>query len=127
VANKKLYPIQDPIALGRRYTNNLLAMTAEGLHDKSDIAQQLAWRDQQIDELTKKLEETQELNNASAIRHCKDLSLDDTFLWRGEHCTITALKRGKDGVNWGIDVTFITQDNDVVTTRVQAFSLVPVG
>lgn len=44
----KLYPEVDHMALGQRYCDHVMAMTAEGLHDKSDIAGQLAWRDDRI-------------------------------------------------------------------------------
>lgn len=44
----KLYPEVDHMALGQRYCDHVMAMTAEGLHDKSDIAGQLAWRDEQL-------------------------------------------------------------------------------
>ena len=44
----KLYPDQDHPALGDWYIRHVAAMTAEGLHAKSDIAAQLAWRDIEI-------------------------------------------------------------------------------
>ncbi len=43
-----LYPDQDHAALGDLYIRHVEAMTAEGLHAKSDIAAQLAWRDAEI-------------------------------------------------------------------------------
>ena len=46
-----LYPKQNPTKLEPYYRNHVLAMTAEGLNSKSDIAAQLAWRDKRIDEL----------------------------------------------------------------------------
>lgn len=45
---KALYPKQDAEQLGKWYARHLEAMTAEGLHSKSDIAAQLAWRDKKI-------------------------------------------------------------------------------
>lgn len=36
---------------GGYYSRHIQAMTREGLHSKSDIAAELAWRDQQIDQL----------------------------------------------------------------------------
>lgn len=45
------YPQQNPIELGTYYLRHLNAMTREGLHDKSAIAEQLAWRDREIDRL----------------------------------------------------------------------------
>lgn len=44
----KMYPDQDHTALGELYIRHVEAMTAEGLHAKSDIAEQLAWRDGEI-------------------------------------------------------------------------------
>jgi len=46
-----LYPQRDSEALGEFYLMHVSAMTAEGLHSKSDIAAQLAWRDARIAEL----------------------------------------------------------------------------
>lgn len=42
----------DPRKLEPHFSRHMLAMTAEGLHDKSAIAEQLAWRDQTIEQLT---------------------------------------------------------------------------
>lgn len=39
---------RDNIALGKFYTDHISAMTREGLHAKSDIAAELAYRDQRI-------------------------------------------------------------------------------
>ena len=47
----KLYPEQDHPALGDWYVKHVQAMTQEGLHAKSDIAAQLAWRDRLIEDL----------------------------------------------------------------------------
>lgn len=46
-----LYPEQDAEELGAYYMRHLDAMTREGLHKKSAIAGQLAWRDRRIEEL----------------------------------------------------------------------------
>lgn len=51
---EKQYGQRDPIALekaGGYFTRHMQAMTAEGLFDKSAIAEELAWRDMQIDRL----------------------------------------------------------------------------
>lgn len=40
-----------PWLLGPHYSRHLAAMTAEGLHDKSHIAAELAFRDQEIERL----------------------------------------------------------------------------
>ncbi len=45
------YIKHDPVKLGGYYTRHVEAMTAEGLERKSEIANQLAWRDQEIDRL----------------------------------------------------------------------------
>lgn len=47
----KLYPEQNPMQLEPHFSRHMLAMTAEGLHDKAAIAEQLAYRDQQIEVL----------------------------------------------------------------------------
>lgn len=55
-----LYPKQDLLSLGSYYSRHVAAMThlpgkQEGLHSKSGIAEQLAWRDQAIDRLESQL------------------------------------------------------------------------
>lgn len=45
----KLYASRDAIALGSHYTRHIEAMTVEDLHDKGDIAAELAWRDAEIE------------------------------------------------------------------------------
>ena len=51
----QMYPTVDAQALGEHYLRHIQAMTAEGLHDKSAIAEQLAWRDKLLAELKAKL------------------------------------------------------------------------
>lgn len=46
--SEKLYAKRNVIALGEHYTRHVSAMTGEGLHDKSSIAAELAWRDRRI-------------------------------------------------------------------------------
>jgi len=51
---KKQYAERDAIALDRAggyYLRHVYAMTKEGLHGKSDIAAELAFRDMEIDRL----------------------------------------------------------------------------
>ena len=48
---RRLYAERDVIALGDYYIRHVSAMTSEGLHFKSDIAAELAWRDAEIDRL----------------------------------------------------------------------------
>jgi hypothetical protein len=50
-AEREAYPEQDHMALGEYHLRHIDRMTAEGLHRKSDIAAQLAWRDREIDRL----------------------------------------------------------------------------
>ena len=50
------YAQRDTMALGDFYTRHVLAMTVEGLHEKSDIAAELAYRDKFISELLDELE-----------------------------------------------------------------------
>ncbi|ECC3465576.1 hypothetical protein AA471_23515 [Salmonella enterica subsp. enterica] len=45
---------------GGYYSRHIQAMTREGLHSKGDIAAELAWRDQQIEQLREKLKQLEE-------------------------------------------------------------------
>lgn len=45
------YARRDIEGLGKHYTKHVSAMTSEGLHSKSDIAAELAWRDAEIERL----------------------------------------------------------------------------
>ena len=54
--SQRLYAKRDKEALGDYYVRHVSAMTGEGLHWKSDIAAELAWRDRQIDELKRQLQ-----------------------------------------------------------------------
>jgi hypothetical protein len=47
----KHYAQRDHRALGEHYLRHVSAMTGEGLHAKSDIAAELAWRDAEIERL----------------------------------------------------------------------------
>lgn len=60
MGDSKLYPPQDPMELGGWYTRHVVAMTTEKLHDKADIAEQLAWRDKRIEELEAQIAKAQE-------------------------------------------------------------------
>ena len=51
------YADRDIIAQGEVYTKHVSAMTTEGLHDKSDIAAELAHRDIAIESLEAELEQ----------------------------------------------------------------------
>ena len=52
----KLYAERDLMEQGQYYADHIMAMTSEKLHDKSDIAAELAHRDQQNDILRMKIE-----------------------------------------------------------------------
>ena len=47
---EKLYAERDLELIGKHYARHVLAMTAEDLHSKADIAAELAWRDYQIEQ-----------------------------------------------------------------------------
>lgn len=49
--SNKLYANRDIRKQGKHYTDHLLALTAEDLHEKSDIAAELAHRDIEIESL----------------------------------------------------------------------------
>jgi hypothetical protein len=55
--SKPLYPKHRPWDLEPHYSRHVSAMTAEQLHSKADIAEQLAWRDQLIESLRSRLAE----------------------------------------------------------------------
>jgi hypothetical protein len=77
----KQYASRDAIGQGDHYLRHLLAMTAEGLHSKSDIAAELAHRDIQIDALAAQGEAAKARDTAVAIVDgilgYTDLSADD--------------------------------------------------
>lgn len=52
----KLYDKRDVESQGQHYMDHVMAMTAEGLHSKSDIAAELAHRDILIEELKAEVE-----------------------------------------------------------------------
>jgi hypothetical protein len=68
-----LYADRDPSELEPWYSQHVNAMTAEGLHSKSDIAAELAYRDRQIRELSDALAWTaQRLRDVIARRPVRD-------------------------------------------------------
>src|SRR5690606_10050097 len=68
-----LYADRDPSELEPWYSQHVNAMTAEGLHSKSDIAAELAHRDRQIRELRDALTWTaQRLRDVLARRPVRD-------------------------------------------------------
>lgn len=48
----KFYAERDVVALGEHYASHVEAMTREGLHEKSEIAAELAFRDSIIEQLS---------------------------------------------------------------------------
>lgn len=52
----KHYADRDILAQGDYYARHVMALTAESLHDKSDIAAELAHRDQEINRLRAELD-----------------------------------------------------------------------
>lgn len=59
-SDPKQYAKRDPVALdklGNYYCRHVSAMTGEGLHSKSDIAAELAFRDAEIDRLKDEVDE----------------------------------------------------------------------
>lgn len=62
---KKVYPKESDLrTLEPYFSLHMEAMTAEGLHLKSDIAEQLALRDKRIAELEVELEEVLQRDSA---------------------------------------------------------------
>ena len=63
--SKKLYADRDTIGQGQVYVDHVLAMTRESLHDKSDIAAELAERDIEIATLKHRIAQFQVIANSS--------------------------------------------------------------
>lgn len=59
-SKKKLYAERDIIEQMQHYVDHVEAMTAEGLHSKSDIAAELAHRDMEIERLQRHLDQRNE-------------------------------------------------------------------
>ena len=55
----KQYAERDPVELEPHYIKHVSAMTAEGLHSKSAIAAELAYRDKEIESLRAQLAEAE--------------------------------------------------------------------
>lgn len=66
--NNLIYPNIDPEDYVKHYEVHIDAMTLESLHDKSQIAAQLAWRDARIEELAILLDQkTRECQEAQSL------------------------------------------------------------
>lgn len=62
----KLYAERDTVEQGQHYMKHLLAMTAEKLHSKGDVAAELAHRDIMIEQLQARVNELEQaLRNAT--------------------------------------------------------------
>lgn len=90
----RLYPEQDHEALGESYIRHVAAMTSEGLHAKSDIAAQLAWRDQRITALAAEVEG---LREKLRDMHRRAQTAESAI---GEYKKIQALPPDGDGVRF---------------------------
>lgn len=100
---------RDPIALGQGYCDHVMAMTAEGLHSKADIAAELAWRDQQINSLSSRLEHYEKNPDT------KQWILDELQLRKERNMLFEALGRANEALqadNERID-QLIRDANDV--------------
>ena len=67
----KHYAKRSPMELdlaGGHYERHVSAMTSEGLHEKSDIAAELAWRDLENDRLRREVKRLRALFVAEADR-----------------------------------------------------------
>lgn len=63
MTNERLYAERDIEDQGEHYARHVNAMTAEGLHAKSDIAAELAHRDIEIDRLQREFDEAARLSH----------------------------------------------------------------
>ena len=70
------YAKRDIIAQGNHYLRHIMAMTQEGLHDKSDIAAELAHRDERIAALERDLAAAQAENKE--LRFCLSRAIEMT-------------------------------------------------
>ena len=111
----KHYEYRDAMQLdeaGEYYFRHVMAMTAENLHSKSDIAAQLGYRDQQIDTLLaahQRLEgevERVRAANLDCVDHFNQMKADlerANALLReiGEVCKGEKMPTGKQICHWG--------------------------
>jgi len=80
---KALYADRNPCKLEPHYTAHVMAMTREDLHSKSDIAAELAWRDQEIEALRAQVEALTIENQALWTDRSTLQSQRDAFLEAG--------------------------------------------
>ena len=68
---KPIYAERDTEAQGPHYTKHICHMTGEGLHDKSEIAAELAHRDIEIERLKSGIKEVWKGIDATGRRMCE--------------------------------------------------------
>ena len=85
-----LYAPRDPSTLEPHYSQHVAAMTSEGLHAKSLIAAEMAFRDQRIAKLMESLEV------AVSFLEMDDYEVgDDVYLWL--HAANDLLREASEG------------------------------
>ena len=81
------YAQRDHRALGEHYLRHVSAMTGEGLHAKSAIAAELAWRDAEIERLRAAIEqhvaEAVAEEREMCAKVCESIELDRWALYKG--------------------------------------------
>lgn len=73
MTDTKLYADRDISAFPKLYGDHVSAMTREGLHNKSDIAAELAYRDSRIIRLEEKLANVENSSLAKVLVQRRDL------------------------------------------------------
>lgn len=93
----RFYGDRDVVALGEHYSSHVEAMTREGLHEKSDIAAELAFRDAVIQRLAE-----QSVKDRGDFDACVDAvhasywtnrAADLALAWGAVWCAQVELKR----------------------------------
>lgn len=89
---ENLYAERDSLELGDYYMRHVDRMTREGLHDKSDIAAELGWRDMEIDRLRARVAELEAgRDGGDALRECMaDILKRTAVALRGPEPPLTA-------------------------------------
>jgi hypothetical protein len=71
-----LYAQRNPRTLEPHLSRHMEAMTAEGLHDKGNIASELAWRDAKIERLKDAIAQAADACNHFDVRTARAILLD---------------------------------------------------
>lgn len=98
---QKLYAERDAIALGQLYVDHVCAMTSEELHEKSDIAAELAWRDARI----------------QALQEDRDHQYEMKVKARDQRDAVTAKLKRAQAENIRLLRNFINPNSAVFTTH----------